>query len=66
MIRRDGTFGYAADDGAGLHFVGTRLREVVTSRPTARAYHVAVKRGKVVETPLPTRALKKSGRSGGA
>ena len=66
MIRRDGTVGYAADDGAGLHFVGTRLREVVTSRPTARAYRVAVKRGIVVETPLPTRALKKSGRSGGA
>lgn len=66
MIRRDGTFGYAADDGAGLHFVGTRLREVVSSRPTARAYRVAVKRGKVLETPLPTRILKRSRRSGGA
>jgi len=66
MMARERATGYAADDGAGLHFVGTRLREVVTSRPTARAYRVAVKRGKVVETPLPTRALKKSGRSGGA
>jgi len=63
MIRRDGTSGYAADDGAALHFVGTRLREVVSSRPTARAYRVAVKRGKVVETTLPTRLLRKAGRS---
>jgi dipeptidase E len=33
--------GYAADDGAGLVFRGTTLAEVVTSRPTARAYRVA-------------------------
>jgi peptidase E len=32
--------GYAADDGAALHFVGTELREVVASRPDARAYRV--------------------------
>ena len=28
--------GYAADDGAALHFVGTELREVVTCKPGAR------------------------------
>lgn len=32
--------GYAADDGAALHFVGTELREVVASLPSARAYRV--------------------------
>ena len=32
--------GYAADDGAALHFVGTELHEVVASRPDARAYRV--------------------------
>jgi dipeptidase E len=32
--------GYAADDGVALHFVGTELREVVSSRPDARAYRV--------------------------
>ena len=32
--------GYAADGGAALHFVGTELREVVSSRPDARAYRV--------------------------
>ncbi|MGH3064960.1 MAG: Type 1 glutamine amidotransferase-like domain-containing protein [Gaiellaceae bacterium] len=38
----DGGFppGYAADDGAALHFVGTELREVVSSQPGARAYRV--------------------------
>jgi len=32
--------GYAADDGAALHFVGERLARVVSSRPTARAYRM--------------------------
>jgi peptidase E len=38
----DGGFpeGLAADDGVGLHFVGTELREVVSCRPDAAAYHV--------------------------
>jgi peptidase E len=32
--------GWAADDGVALHFVGTRLERVVSSRPAARAYRV--------------------------
>jgi peptidase E len=32
--------GYAADDGAALHFVGAELREVVTSWPGARVYRL--------------------------
>ena len=32
--------GLAADDGVGLHYVGTELREVVTCRPGAAAYRV--------------------------
>ena len=32
--------GYAADDGAALHFVGTELREVLASREGAGAYRV--------------------------
>ena len=32
--------GIAADDGVGLHYVGTELREVVTCRPGATAYRV--------------------------
>ena len=32
--------GIAADDGVGLHYVGTELAEAVTCRPGAAAYHV--------------------------
>ena len=32
--------GYASDDGAALHFEGTDLRRVVTSRACARAFRV--------------------------
>ena len=32
--------GYAAEDGAALHFVGEKLLRVVTSRPDARAYRM--------------------------
>jgi peptidase E len=32
--------GFAADDGVGLHFVGTELQEVVTCGPAAAAYRV--------------------------
>jgi dipeptidase E len=32
--------GVAADDGVGLHYVGTELREAVTCRPGAAAYRV--------------------------
>ncbi len=32
--------GYATDDGAALHFVGTELREVVAVHEGARAYRV--------------------------
>jgi dipeptidase E len=45
--------GYAADDGVGLQFVGTELREVVSSRPEARAYRVEPGS----ETPIAARLL---------
>lgn len=45
--------GYAADDGAAFHFVGTELREVVTSAAGARGYRVDAG----VETPLDPRVL---------
>ncbi len=45
--------GYAADDGAGLHFVGTELAAVVSSRDGATAYRVEPGS----ETPLPARLL---------
>jgi dipeptidase E len=45
--------GYAADDGVGLHFVGTELAEVVSSRPEAHAYRVEPGS----ETPIAARFL---------
>jgi dipeptidase E len=49
--------GYAADDGAGLHFVGQKLVAVVTSRRSAKAYRVALNDGNVVEQELASRFL---------
>lgn len=44
--------GYAADDGAALHFVHRDLRRVVSSRPRARAFRVEPVDGEVREQPL--------------
>src|SRR5262249_3700866 len=49
--------GYAADDGAALHFIGRRLHRVVSSRPDAKAYRVSRSRGAVVEQALETEFL---------
>ena len=44
--------GYAADDGAALHFAGEELLRAVSSRPHARAYRVEPVGDEVVETEL--------------
>lgn len=49
--------GYAIDEDAALHFVGTALREVVSARAGATAYRVERGPGGVVETPLVPRLL---------
>jgi dipeptidase E len=49
--------GYAADDGVGLHFVGTRLHRIISSRPKASAYRVGLESTGVVETLLPAELL---------
>ena len=41
LVREGFPPGYAADDGAALHFVGTELDEIVTCRDGAAAYLVA-------------------------
>ena len=55
----DGTLGagYAADDGAALHFRGTELVEAVSSIRGAAAYRVELVDGRVVERELDTRYL---------
>ncbi len=57
--------GYAAEDGAALHFVGAALSRVVASRPEARGYRLdAVGDERVVETRIarPTGDLPGRGR----
>jgi peptidase E len=49
--------GYAADDGAALHFRGTTLVVAVSSREGAGAYRVELRAGQVVEERVPTRYL---------
>jgi dipeptidase E len=49
--------GYAADDGAAIHFVGKDRVAVVTSRPKATAYRVALRDGQVVEEAIAGRFL---------
>jgi peptidase E len=44
--------GFAADDGVALHFVGTRLARIVSSRPTAQAYRLERRGGSVTEESL--------------
>jgi peptidase E len=49
--------GYAAEDGAALHFRGSKLVAAVSSRPDARAWCVGDSGERVIETALPTRYL---------
>ena len=49
--------GYAADDGAALHFIDDELAHVVASRPTANAYRLTVAHGAAIETALPARLI---------
>lgn len=49
--------GYAADDYAALHFAGTELAGVVSSRPNAHAYRVTRTGDGVVEQTLTARYL---------
>ena len=57
LVRAGFPSGYAADDGAALHFTGATLTEVVSSRPGAAAYRIESKNGQAVERRLPTRLL---------
>ena len=49
--------GYAAEDGAALHFRGTELSRVVASRPAARGYRLDAVGERVVEMRLATAYL---------
>ncbi len=57
LLRAGMRAGYAAGDGAALHFVDTELCRVVASRPTARGYSLALGEDGVAETALDTAYL---------
>ena len=57
LVRAGFPPGYAADDGAALHFVDTSLEVCVASRPTAGVYRVAADGEAITETALPVRLL---------
>jgi dipeptidase E len=49
--------GYAADDGAALHFIGAEPAKAVSSRAAAKVYRVEKQGEGVLETPLPMELL---------
>jgi len=53
--------GYAADDGVALHFINGKLKQIVSSRPKARAYRLSIEKQKLQEEQLETVYLNKSG-----
>ena len=57
LLRAGMRSGYAARDGAALHFLDEELYRVVASRPAARGYRLDAVAGKVVEMQLATTYL---------
>jgi len=57
FLREGMVSGYAAEDGAALHFIGERLSHVVASRPRARGYRLDAHADRVVEMQLATTYL---------
>jgi peptidase E len=49
--------GFAIEDWTGVHFKGTEVHQVVSSKPGAKAYNLRVINGSVQETPLPVQYL---------
>ena len=62
LIRGGFPAGYAIDDDAAIHFIGTTLEEVVSGREGAAAYRVERVFGEVVETRLEPRQLSSGAR----
>jgi peptidase E len=53
--------GYAAEDGAALHFTGEELSRVISSRPEAHGYRLDVSGRRVVEMRIATTFLGERG-----
>lgn len=46
--------GVAADDGVALHYIGTELEHIVTSRPGSKAYYVRKRGDQIEEEEIPS------------
>jgi dipeptidase E len=57
LVREGFPGGFAADEGVGLHFVDTMLKEAVSSRPNANAYELSRQDGRVNERTIAPRLL---------
>jgi peptidase E len=57
LLREGMRSGYAAEDGAALHFVDDELSRVVASRPESRGYRLDASDGRVREVRLATTYL---------
>jgi peptidase E len=57
FLREGMIAGYAAEDGAALHFTGEELSRVISSRPDARGYRLDVAGQRVVEMQIATTYL---------
>jgi dipeptidase E len=61
FLREGMVAGYAAEDGAALHFTGQELSRVISSRPEARGYRLDVSGQRVVEMRIATAYLGERG-----
>jgi peptidase E len=61
FLREGMRAGYAAEDGAALHFVGTELGRVVASRPGSRGYRLEADGTRVREVSIATIYLGENG-----
>ena len=66
LVREGMRPGYAADDGVALHFRGTHLERVVSSRPNGGTYYVERVGEQVVESALDVSYLGGGGRITGS
>jgi dipeptidase E len=57
LVREGFPAGYAAEDGVGLVFHGTQFAEAVSGARGKRGYHVELRDGEIVETPIEARVV---------
>ncbi len=58
-LLKDGSLppGYAADDGAAIHFMDDQIHECIASRPAAEVFELNLAGNQIHESPLKTRYL---------